>query len=538
MHLDRPSWQKPYEDSPDQYLAILCQFQIFFCLISGMVLEIVPDSPLIDAVLSTMIILIGVMAVAVEMLDGLTIEEWIKMTLGFDDEENEATKDLQRANKKAGVVQKDGPIKQGFEMVKKPIVFVINKLLFILGKILWAVDWILGVPDQEKAIRDAREAREELHPEMRGQRHRLSSWRENQAELKKSVFAEELEAMEAEEEAISDEENAMTKEGKLDRMMAKVSLGPPDDGDGTGFGKGGGGRASSAGANFQYTGGARELDAFLNPERVGIEIALNDLEKSAKAAAKRAAKSLSNLVGATKGQMESDLKRIAADWPVVTPRGRHLTERYTAAAQKEADTKEALFAAAQEVYEVQRELRGIAFLSGAEMSDSGTDAGKMRPTDAAEWKALVAEMVNGTKSTAHSLRILQKVLDTMPESDDTNVLKATPAHHPHRQLITELGLAAGTTSSSLRALLSLAVAAGASPDVAPWSRFSKMHRELDKQVAKGPRGRGRVSDLAQESSRDQEPPSPDIRGADDKGGARRPSLDRRLALSAAGTSLQ
>ena len=120
-----------------------------------------------------------------------------------------------------------------------------------------------------------------------------------------------------------------------------------------------------------------------------------------------------------------------------------------------------LQSASEEVFEAQRELRGIAFISGAEYRDDASkNRGHAAPKNASEWKELVQKMVNGTLATAHALRLLQKVLYSFPDEEDTtDVLAAMPQTHPHRKLVTELGLAAAATSSDFAFFLSFSMPA-------------------------------------------------------------------------------
>ena len=481
---------RPYAEPVDQQLAILCQFQVFFVVIAGAVLAEVPDSPLIDAVLTTLLTIIVIFAFIADFLDGESLEDTAKMILGFDDPESEAYEEKQKQLAKSGKLNKPrepkfyDPLVNGLLFV---LTFIFGNLYKGLNKCIRCVDYAMGVEDFEAKLEADRQKRQELHPELVA-RHRLGSWQDSQNKavlLQESAFGAELEDVEAEAQDLEDagdEDFFMDKQEKLERMLVSRGddYGPPATGFAANRRRGGGG---GGGGGYGGVSGSPELEAFLNPERVGIEIAIGDLKASTKAAAKRAAKSLSGLVQATKSQMEAELKKLAADWPVVTPRGRHLTERFVAAESTLANVRESLQEAAKGVFEVQRELRGIAFLSGAEMDNTGNGEGRARPSDAAEWKALVAEMVTTTKGTAHALRVLQKVLDSMPGDDDmTNVLRATPQHHPHRQLITELGIAAGGAAASLRGLLTIAVAAGAPSECAPWSKHSQMQIDMQNML--------------------------------------------------------
>ena len=107
---------------------------------------------------------------------------------------------------------------------------------------------------------------------------------------------------------------------------------------------------------------------------------------------------------------------------------------------------------------MQRELRGIAFLAGTSDAGEGSiAAGRERPADAAAWRDLVGSISSATFKAATSLRRLQAVLDSFPpDADMTNVLKATPQHHPHRDTIMQLGMNAGNAAGILRDLLTLA----------------------------------------------------------------------------------
>ena len=480
---------QPYQEPNNNNLAILCQFMIFFCLIAGMVTQIQPDSPGIDALLCSVIISLFVMAISLEVLQGRSINEYLTYLVGFDQE------------------MEDGRPKN--KSIWDPLCAVIQVIAKAVGRCCGRckkrLDRFLGVADPNEEVEEARKQRMELHPEL-DHRHRMDSWR-NSKTFKDEDFGLMAQIDEVEKEGKNE---GKTADQKAEMMIGRLDEGIPGGDGGGGEGRvragggggGGGGRTGGGGGGRTGGGGGRkggnivrgtgpmgvaEVDNFLHPERFGIEIAIGDLKRSASIAAKRCAKSLSNLVGATKAEMEKDLKRIAADWPVVTPRGRHLTERYDAVqpgGAQLANSKDSLIYSSNQVFEAQRELRGIAFLSGAEYQDDVSAYGRQRPEGAAQWKDLVSSITKGTMATAHSLRILQKVLDSFPEEDDTtNVLRDMPASHPHRKLITELGLASAAASSSLRNLLSLAVAAGADPSVAPWSVYHEVKADLGRKMS-------------------------------------------------------
>ena len=119
------------------------------------------------------------------------------------------------------------------------------------------------------------------------------------------------------------------------------------------------------------------------------------------------------------------------------------------------------------------------------------------------------------------------------------MLKATPQFHPHRQLITQLGLAVGAAASTLRALLSLAVAAGASPDVAPWSRYSQMRIDAGRRNPMGEDSSDEDDDRSptagggEEASRSDDS-TPRVVGAGHAKTRLGRQLDLRLAAAAAG----
>lgn len=476
---------EPYADKENNLVAMLCQFMIFFCIIAGMVLQVQAGSVVIDIALCGIVGSLLFLVVFLEWLGGRTTSYALKQVIGVEPYKDDA------GNPKPRVPSRFDPIKDCLAS----IYLKMTKGVYRGG--IQKLDKAFGIADLDSQVMEERAARKDKHPELEA-RHRMNSWKADE-ELMESDFAAELTNL--------DEDKEMTLDKKVERMLTRVGGAGGARGEGGGGSGGGGGgprgppppggrkppppggggaRSGGGGGAGAWDGGPLgmvEVDAFLHPERVGIEIAIGDLKRSASVAAKRAAKSLSNLVAATKGQMEADLKKLAADWPVVTPRGRHLTERYTATG-KAADSQESLQGSSTEVFEAQRELRGIAFISGAEYRDDPKVRGPTKPENAVEWKELVQKVVNGTLATAHSLRLLQKVLDSFPEDNDTtDVLQAMPQSHPHRKLVTELGLAAAATSSALRNLLSLAVAAGASPDVAPWSNYVQVQSDLDKKIA-------------------------------------------------------
>ena len=56
-----------------------------------MVLEINPDSPLVDAALSAMTILLTLGTIFAEMLDGMGPVEWLTALMGFEEAEESGT---------------------------------------------------------------------------------------------------------------------------------------------------------------------------------------------------------------------------------------------------------------------------------------------------------------------------------------------------------------------------------------------------------------------------------------------------------------
>ena len=64
--------------------------------------------------------------------------------------------------------------------------------------------------------------------------------------------------------------------------------------------------------------------------------------------------------------METNLARLSNEWSGMTPRGTHFTERFvtTEGLPQAKATRDALMSASLEIFEVQREFRGIAFVSG------------------------------------------------------------------------------------------------------------------------------------------------------------------------------
>jgi len=187
------------------------------------------------------------------------------------------------------------------------------------------------------------------------------------------------------------------------------------------------------------------------------------------------------------------------------------------------------------VFDAQRELRGIAFLTGAEyQDDAASSGGPKRPENETGWKDLVQSMVKGTMTTAHALRVLQKVLDSSPDEsyDSTDALQAM--RFPlHQKFMTELGLSAAAASSSLRNLLSIAVAAGAPPEVAPWSRYAQMQSDIGQGVAGGKRReQDEVTESEDSSEASYRPSGPGASGAKN-----RMSLDQRLAQAASSKKL-
>jgi hypothetical protein len=209
----------------------------------------------------------------------------------------------------------------------------------------------------------------------------------------------------------------------------------------------------------------------LHPENAGIQLTLGDLRRSSSKSAQTTAKSLASLMRAIKSSMEASLSSQAAKWPLLTPRGQHLTNPYRSdISQVEARVQ--LDESASEVFEAQHELRGIAFLAGGGTAqDSVNVSGLARPSNAQEWKELVSLSVNATMTTAKTLRVLKRVLASLPvDEDDTDIagMRAAQLAGAFGGLISELGVAANATASTLRGLLSLAVAAGASARFAPW----------------------------------------------------------------------
>ena len=74
---------------PDQPLALLCQFQVFFIVIPSAVLGEVPNSPAMDSVLTAMLGVIMAFTVLADFLDGDSFYEQLRMLAGMDDLESE-----------------------------------------------------------------------------------------------------------------------------------------------------------------------------------------------------------------------------------------------------------------------------------------------------------------------------------------------------------------------------------------------------------------------------------------------------------------
>ena len=214
-----------------------------------------------------------------------------------------------------------------------------------------------------------------------------------------------------------------------------------------------------------------DVKTFLNPESAGIKLSLGDLTQSAREASSKTAKSLATLVRAIKQCMEASLASQADNWPLMTPRGQHLTEVYKSEVTYEEAVSQ-LNNSTKEIFEAYHELRGISFLAGGSAGDVQKNVqGLGRPQNAQEWKLLVATCAQATMSIAKSLRVLKQGLVRLPSDAadiDITGMRASQLEGEFGGVMQEVGVAANSTVLTLRELLSNAVDAGADPRFAPW----------------------------------------------------------------------
>jgi len=482
-------WFQPYDDPNDTTLALLCQFEVFFCMVTAMVANDAKtsgagDSDLIDYILTLTIgACVGyAMLVEAEIMEGMG-----EYLFGGGEQ----------------------PQARGKREFIKPILQKSLQLVFDFGKwISKMFDKFNGVKDQAVVREATRRDRAEKHPEL-AKRHRITSWKQSQTFQQSDFGQAALEMEQAAEEGKANEGGGMEAGiGRLSRAITRRTLG-----DG----------AILEGVDLEGKGSCANvtIDTILNPHKAGLELTLGDLRKSSSEAAQRTAKSLAALMRATKSNMEASLSSQAALWPLLTPRGQHLTSPYKADVSTEV-AREQLDDAASEVFEAQHELRGIAFLAGGGMQNPPINTtGIGHPKNAQEWKELVQLSVQASMTTAASLRTLRRVLSSLPtDQEDADIagMRAGELATAFDGLISQLGMAAEATAATLRGLLSLSVAAGANPKFAPWYLAPKQELELDMASMTG----SSPSSTPQSSARD---------GASDRkptGGARRMSLDQRL----------
>ena len=82
----------PYEDADDNLLALMCQAIIFILFLCAAVLQIIPDSPLLDSIQSALLLLV---------LLSLFVFELFKASPGGNDKQTAFTKVARRAQARA-----------------------------------------------------------------------------------------------------------------------------------------------------------------------------------------------------------------------------------------------------------------------------------------------------------------------------------------------------------------------------------------------------------------------------------------------------
>lgn len=417
---------RPYADEEDNTLGLLCQVEIFVLLIGAMIANQDPTNGLVDYLMTGLIFIIITWALATE---GELLDGWAEY-LGYGEEPEV------RPSRR--------------EFIKPALRAIIDSVLKVIGFFLRGLDKAGGVQDQDEVRQQTRRQRAEKHPEL-GRRHRISSWK-NSNTFKEGEFAG------LEEEVDGEGGNHVEK---IDRLTRRGG----DDEDDNYL------SSSALGKGKGKFSGNVDINAFLHPESAGITLTLGDLRRSASKSAQGTAKSLAALMRAIKSSMEASLSEQAANWPLLTPRGQHLTNPYKADISH-VEACAMLDESAAEVFEAQHELRGIAFLAGGGATqDAMSSLGVSRPQNAQEWKELVSLSVQTTMATAKSLRVLKRVLASLPvDEDDTDIagMRAAQLAGAFGGLISELGVSANATATTLRGLLSLAVAAGAAARFAPW----------------------------------------------------------------------
>ena len=462
---------EPYEDPEDTRLALMCQFEIFVMMVASMVTSVSKDTALVDAALTIILTAIVLFALATE---GELLDGWGEY-LGVGEDEDVDTRPK--------VASRGDIVKRTIQKVFHTIVKGVN---FLLG----LIDKIGGVQDQEQLRQEVRRKRAENHPEL-GRRHRISSWKKS-ATFEESKFAG-VEAEVAEEGG--------TRSDMLDRLTQRDREDSDDDDQ----------------EMARVPKGAKglvkvDVKTFLNPESAGIKLSLGDLTQSAREASSKTAKSLATLVRAIKQCMEASLASQADNWPLMTPRGQHLTEVYKSEVTYEEAVSQ-LNNSTKEIFEAYHELRGISFLAGGSAGDVQKNVqGLGRPQNAQEWKLLVATCAQATMSIAKSLRVLKQGLVRLPSDAadiDITGMRASQLEGEFGGVMQEVGVAANSTVLTLRELLSNAVDAGADPRFAPW-------RQADQETTLEALDAAQKSQLEADSGR---------------GNTRRVSIEERLAAA-------
>ena len=78
------AYVKPYHDTGNNNVAMLCQFLLFFCIVSGIVLEEYPGAPVIDVGLCATLGALICSVFYLEWLGERTSHEALKQVLGVE----------------------------------------------------------------------------------------------------------------------------------------------------------------------------------------------------------------------------------------------------------------------------------------------------------------------------------------------------------------------------------------------------------------------------------------------------------------------
>ena len=432
------AFYEPYKDRRDNFLAILCQFQIAVLLVAGMVLKEFPDLFYVDLLLLFSMTWLFVYRIYIELDAGAS--------------------------------------RRAIQRVK-----VVGRVFMTVGhKFQVLLDCCLSVKDVDKMRETTRHSRstKELNKEgQQKERHRMTSWRQTaQFEDMKSVVdaaqKDEEEDRKSREEADKGIMRSATRK-RINISQVAQAINPQEEATANavlsklggltgGLPKDPKSRWQRAGKAAAQLGRAKRapisVDIFLHPKEG--QLVVGDLKHAVLYTTHCAAKYLSITVRELQAVMMASTPELIAD----------MGPTAHSDASKRLDTAEAskrLNKAASMLFIVHGELAGTAYLLGVKVPQDRAIFVRS-PQDVHEWKKLVSMCNAEIKVAARALRTLDKSFRDLPQQAEEIDLIRSGLQGGEISRLRELGSLACTNTLSLQTILGLAVAAGAATRYAPW----------------------------------------------------------------------